>query len=154
MEYYYQNRVPHAIREVGSFWWKDVLRLNVLYRGISRCSLGNGSSILFWEDLWGPVVLALAFPNLYQYAANTSASVLNIMMALDLVTVINLPLPQLAYEELINMQDLISRITFVPNENDRWTFIWGNDRYSSKKLYNLAFSTVKAPRTFSLLWKC
>ena len=62
---YYQNRVPHASREIGFFWWKDVFRLNTLYRGIARCSLGNGSSILFWEDLWGPVVLALAFPNLY-----------------------------------------------------------------------------------------
>jgi len=89
---YYQNKVPHASREVGFFWWKDVLRLNVLYRGIARCSLGNGSSILFWEDLWGPVVLALAFPNLYQYAANFSASVLNIMTAPDLVSAINLPL--------------------------------------------------------------
>ena len=44
---YYQNKVPHASREVGSFWWKDVLRLNVLYRGIAKCSLGNGSTVLF-----------------------------------------------------------------------------------------------------------
>ena len=44
---YYQNRVPHASREIGSFWWKDIFRLNTFYRGIARCSLGNGSSILF-----------------------------------------------------------------------------------------------------------
>ena len=25
---YYSTKVPHAAREVGSFWWKDVLRLN------------------------------------------------------------------------------------------------------------------------------
>ena len=54
---YYQNKVPHASREVGSFWWKDILRLNILYRGIAKCSLGNGSTVLFWEDLWCPVVL-------------------------------------------------------------------------------------------------
>jgi hypothetical protein len=23
---YYQNKIPHAAREVGSFWWKDILR--------------------------------------------------------------------------------------------------------------------------------
>ena len=34
---YYTNRVPHATREMGSFWWKDVLRLNVLFRGIATC---------------------------------------------------------------------------------------------------------------------
>jgi hypothetical protein len=44
---YYSAKVPHAAREVGSFWWKDVLRLNIIFRGISRCHLGNGSSICF-----------------------------------------------------------------------------------------------------------
>lgn len=28
---YYQDRVPHASREVGSFWWKDTLRLSSLF---------------------------------------------------------------------------------------------------------------------------
>ena len=62
---YYQNTVPRASREVGSFWWKDVLQLNALYRGIAKCSLGNGSIVLFWDDLWCPVVLAQAFPNFF-----------------------------------------------------------------------------------------
>jgi len=28
---YYANVVPHLAREKGSFWWKDILRLNVQY---------------------------------------------------------------------------------------------------------------------------
>jgi hypothetical protein len=32
---YYTTKVPHAARESGSFWWKDVLRLNVIFRGIA-----------------------------------------------------------------------------------------------------------------------
>jgi len=120
---YYQNKVPHASREVGSFRWKDVLRLNVLYRGIARCSLGDGSTVLFWGDLWGPVVLAQAFPNLSQAATNTSASVMDIMAAPDLVSIVNLPLSQQAYEELVDMQDLLSSIANVPGSNDHWSFI-------------------------------
>jgi hypothetical protein len=27
---YYRNKLPHASREVGSFWWKDILRLHSL----------------------------------------------------------------------------------------------------------------------------
>ena len=92
--------------------------------------------------------------DLYQFATNTSSSVMNIMTAPDLVCVINLTLPQLAYEELLNMHDLISNIVYVPNSDDRWTFIWGNDKYSSRKLYSLAFFTVQTPITFSLPWKC
>lgn len=48
---YYVDKVPHAAREIGSFWWKDVLRLNNLYRGVAQCSIGDGSTVLFWDDL-------------------------------------------------------------------------------------------------------
>ena len=48
---HYSGRVPHASREVGSFWWKDVLRLNTLCRGIARCQVGDGTIVTFWEDL-------------------------------------------------------------------------------------------------------
>ena len=150
---YYQNKVPHASREVGFFWWKDVLRLNVLYRGIARCFLGDGSTVLFWGDLWGPVILAQAFPALSQAATNISASVMDIVTAPDLVSVVNLPLSQQTYEELIDLQDLLTSITYDPGTNDQWSFIWGNNKYSSKKFYNLVFSTLEAPKTFSWLWK-
>src|SRR5438105_10116263 len=51
-EKYYKNKVPHVSREVGSFWWKDVLRLNTIFRGIARCTVSRGDSVLFWDDLW------------------------------------------------------------------------------------------------------
>jgi hypothetical protein len=54
---HYNNRVPHAARELGSFWWKDVLRLNIIFRGIAKCELGDGSSVCFWDDLWTDSVL-------------------------------------------------------------------------------------------------
>ena len=40
---YYTNKSPHTAREIGSFWWNDILRLSTLCRGIARCSLGDGS---------------------------------------------------------------------------------------------------------------
>jgi hypothetical protein len=30
---YYNGTVPHLAREKGSFWWKDILRLNIHFRG-------------------------------------------------------------------------------------------------------------------------
>ena len=50
-KYYTNGKVPHGTKELGSFWWKDLLRLLVFYRGIVKCQIGDGSSILFWEDL-------------------------------------------------------------------------------------------------------
>jgi hypothetical protein len=72
---YYSVKVLHASTEVGSFWWKDVLRLNVLYRGIAKCSLCKGSTVTFWEDLWYDVLLAQMFPRLFYFARNTAISV-------------------------------------------------------------------------------
>ena len=149
----YQNKVPHASREVGSFWWKDVLRLNVIYRGIAKCSLGNGSTVLFWDDLWCPVVLAQAFPIISQAATNTLASVQDVLQALDTASVLNLPLSPEAYDQLLELQNLLSIVTYDPDSNDSWSFIGGNANYSAKKLYTVAYSTMQAPRNFSWLWK-
>jgi hypothetical protein len=44
---YYSAKVSHGSSEVGSLWWKDVQRLHTIFRGISRCIVGDGSSILF-----------------------------------------------------------------------------------------------------------
>ena len=82
-----------------------MLRLNVLYRGIAKCSLGDGSTILFYEELWCLVVFAQTFPNLF------------------LVSVLNLPLSQQAYDKLIDMQDLISTIPYDPDSNDHESFL-------------------------------
>lgn len=59
---HYTDKVPHASREVGSFWCKDVLRLSTLFRGFARCTLGDGKSVTFWEDLWSDQILATNSP--------------------------------------------------------------------------------------------
>jgi len=56
--------VPHATRELGSFWWKDVMRLNNIYRTISRCFIGNGATACFWEDQWADGILATLCPRI------------------------------------------------------------------------------------------
>ena len=74
---------------------------------------------------------------------------MEIMHAPDLASVLNLSLSQHAYDELLDMQDLITFIGYEPDLSDRWSFIWGNDKYSSRKIYTLAFSSIPTPSTFS-----
>ena len=45
--WYYMTKVPHVAREVDSFWWKDVLRLHVIFRNIGRCEIGDGATVSF-----------------------------------------------------------------------------------------------------------
>lgn len=89
---YYSNKVPHNARKVGSFWWKDVFRLNILYRTIARCSVGDGSTVSFWEDEWAGHILKHAYPRLASYARSEGLSLLDVMQAKDLDSLFFLPL--------------------------------------------------------------
>ena len=51
------------------------------------------------------------------------------------------------------MQNMISQIPYDETLKDRWTFRWGNERYSSQKVYKLAFAGLEVPRTFQWIWK-
>jgi len=56
-----------------------------------------------------------------------------------LVTIFNLPLSEQVDEEFLEMQNLISQVHYNDNLDDGWVFRWGNDSYSSQKVYKLAF---------------
>jgi hypothetical protein len=150
---YYSDKVPHASREVGSFWWKDILRLNTYFRGVARCILGNGSSVMFWDDLWGDSIVADDFPRLFSFARHKSISVKAVMEAQDLDTLFFLPLSREAFAELQDLQLLLQSFAFDRDSYDSWVFIWGSPSYSSAKFYKFAFSGSQVPPSFNLLWK-
>lgn len=70
----YASKVPHAAHEMGSFWWKDVFRLNI-YRTIATCTIGEGSTICFWDDLLTDSVLSVTYPRLHSFARKSDVSV-------------------------------------------------------------------------------
>jgi hypothetical protein len=59
---YYNGTMPDLAREKGSFWWKDILRLNVHFRGVARRIPNHGNTISFWEDLINGRVHSDVFP--------------------------------------------------------------------------------------------
>jgi hypothetical protein len=150
---YYDGKVPHATREVGSFWWKDVQRLSTIFRGIARCAVGEGTTVTFWEDLWADGILAHRFPRLYSFAKDTSISVNGVMNAEDLDSLFMLPLSQEAFDELHMLEEVLQVQSFDEENKDVWSYQWGSTTYSSKKLYNLAFQNMPAHPIFTWLWK-
>jgi hypothetical protein len=143
---------PHGTRELGSFWWKDILRLYPIYQSITTCKLGDGTSVLFWKDSWGPSVLSHAFHALFGSTTDPKLTVGEVIHAPDLVTVFNLPLSPAASQELALLQNYLSTITYDESECDSRLFQWGNFRYSSQKIYSLAHSGIHVPQTFSRIW--
>jgi hypothetical protein len=150
---YYTDKVPHASREVGSFWWRDVMRLSDIYRGIARCSqLGDGSTVMFWNDLWTQPGLSEQYPRLYSFARKDGISVQEIMSEEDLDAIFRLPLSMQAHEELIDLQSHLINLEYDDSSRDRWSLIWGQ-KYSPQKFYKFVFSAMEAPPFFKILWK-
>ena len=150
---YYTSWVPHVSTEVGSFWWKDLLRLNVLYRGIAKCTIGDGSTIAFWGDLWSTDILSEKFPRLFSFAINPDISVKEIIMAQDLDSIFHLPISEQASQELGDLQDLLLSTDYDLASNDSWSFMWGNQLYSSSRYYNLVFQHFPVSPIFKRLWQ-
>lgn len=150
---YYNNQVPHTCRESGSFWWRDVMRLSTVYRGIAKCTLGDGSTVTFWADLWFQSVLAVQYPRLYSFVKDEAISVKDMMLQMNLEEVFYLPLSAQAYEELLQLQEYLEQFDYDDMAQDTWSMIWG-DKYSSRRFYAHAFSVsgVEA-HAFFVLWK-
>jgi hypothetical protein len=66
---YYLHKVPQLVPSRVSFWWRDILRVNVEFRGIAKCLAGIGDSVGLWEDrrLFFGSPLSLKYPSLFTY---------------------------------------------------------------------------------------
>jgi len=120
---YYTNKVPHATGAIGFFWWKDLLKLCVLYMSIATCTVSDGSSLSFWNDLWVGEILSVKYSCLFSFAINPGISVKQIMLSEDLDTIFNLPLSQPAHDELLDMHLYIQSVAFDPNLKNEWSFV-------------------------------
>jgi hypothetical protein len=97
--HYPNGEVPHATKEKGSFWWKDVLKLADHFRGIVACKIGDGKTVLFWLDVWNDLLLQQRFPRLFSFAKNKNISVAQFLQNNQLETQFHLPLSEQAYLE-------------------------------------------------------
>jgi hypothetical protein len=101
---YYQNAVPHLAREKGSFWWKDILRLHVLYRGVAICLPSSGDNVAFSDDIINGALQSVTFPNLVVYAKDPKASLWKLRNEGNLINCFNIPMSRAAYKEFLLLQ--------------------------------------------------
>ena len=85
---------------------------------ISHCTVGNDSTICFWEDKWSEEILANSHPRLASFAKSDSISVLEVMQANTLEDIFFLPLSQQALNELEHIQGIIQNVSYDKNGRD------------------------------------
>jgi hypothetical protein len=110
---YYDGKVPHVQREMGSFWWKDIFKLKELYGFITTCQLGDGSSILFWKDNWAGECLEDSLPNIAQFARYPEMSVKEVCEATCLEDLFIIPVSQAVAQKLEDLRELVRNFSLT-----------------------------------------
>jgi hypothetical protein len=131
--YYRTDRLP-GCSKIGSFWWKSLLSLVQDYKGLTAPTIGDGRTILFWEDMWNRGTPAHQYPELFFFACNSKLTVKEAIQKEQLIENFQLPLSVQAYEQFLDLDATWGQI-MVANTNDAWKLIWGADNFSTKKTY-------------------
>ncbi|XP_073360031.1 uncharacterized protein [Aegilops tauschii subsp. strangulata] len=97
---YYADKVPHATNHVGSFWWRDILKLTPVFRGITQVRVVSGTTALVWKDLLAGDVLASSHPHAFSFAMHEDGSVKNFLESTALSEAFHLPLSLQALNEV------------------------------------------------------
>ena len=66
-KHYGNGRLPSQIKK-GSFWWRDNLKLLDAFKEMAMVNIQNGSTCLFWFDLWGGQVQNQTYLELFSFA--------------------------------------------------------------------------------------
>jgi hypothetical protein len=134
-----------VLRDKGSFWWRYPLKLCDMYGGIAQCAIDNGSTVIFWLDIWNEHLLQQKYPMLYSYAKNKNTLVAQFLHNNIIEEQFHLPLSVQAYQDLHHTIQLIQIST---EDKNKWKYIWGHDKYASAKFYNLPYKNIHPPKPF------
>ena len=143
--HYSNDQIPHVSTNKGSFWWRDLLKLCDHFRGVATCQIGDGTTVLFWHDIWNGHCLQQKFPRLFTYAKNDKISVAAFLRNNIINDQFFLPLSEEAFQEYQELQTILQNLQIQEHSRDKWTYIWGSAQYSSKN------STCTLTRMSSLL---
>jgi hypothetical protein len=132
-KHYRNGRLPNQVKK-GSYWWRDILKLLDKYKGLAKVDLRNGTTCLFWTDMWLDQIPSLSFPELFSFSKKKSITFQRAMTTEPLHNLFHLPLSEPAYDKLLSMEQILNSVE-LSHEPDSWSYIWGNLHFSSTKAY-------------------
>ena len=87
------------------------------------------------------------------FSKDTRISVKDVLNVEDLEDLFHLPLSQAAFHDFEQLQQLLYDQSPPESEIDAWRYIWGNNSYSSQRLYKLSFANSEAHPAYNWIWK-
>jgi len=153
---YYHNvdLPPHACKEIGSFWWKNIFRLIPLFRAVIKIRVKGGDTVLFWKDNWLPhgQTLADSHSSLFSFSNSKDISCFSFISNPSVQNHFNLPLSSQAMTEWRSLENIIQH-TSLSSSNDSWDYPWDGLFSHSKKIYSLFFAHLQPAVPLTHIWK-
>lgn len=149
---YYNNGKLPGDKVVGSFWWRDVMKLNTQYKGIASVQPGNGHTIWFWQDMWNGQLPLHQYPELFSFVRKHNMSLRTVWEAPHLHELFHLPLSEQAFQQFDLLLAILEELDLQAGQ-DLWTYIWGTSTYSTSKAYEKMKGHVQVDPIFKWLWK-
>jgi hypothetical protein len=109
-------------------------------------------TISLWDDVFEDQALNLKFPHLHQFAINKKVSVSKALMQMDPLSLFNLPMTRLAFNEFQSFSIIFNQLRDNTEQDDICTYTW-NGLYTSSKFYQLSFVSLTPPAPFRWIWK-
>ena len=153
--HYENDRLPQNNRPVGSFWWKDCLKLFDSFLELAACVPGEGGTIRLWMDKWSDELLRYKLPHLYSFAKSQSISIKQALAVLsdeETLDLFHTPLSVPAVHQFAQFNNLLTGHMDVSTA-DKWIMSSSKKSYSSKRVYDTLMTSNPAPSPFQWIWK-
>jgi len=100
---HYNNETIPVNNRNGFFWWRDVLKLLDSFKEMASATIGDGSTSLFWSDVWHGVPFNVQWPHLFSFAKDANTYVQNFLNADDKSEFFHVPLSIEAHDQYQQM---------------------------------------------------
>lgn len=151
-EHYYANGSLPGQQRRGSFWWRDVVSLLMIYKKFVSVTPLDGDTVLFWDDRWHGDILNQQFPELASFSTCPNATLKEIKESNSLIQHFHLPLSQQAYMQFQDLYDILAHAQ-QNQGNDQWIFNGANSTFSSLKIYKQIIGQRAVHPAFHWLWQ-
>jgi hypothetical protein len=95
----------------GSFWWKDILKSLVSFKGLASAIVSDGSSCFFWEDIWNNNLTSSIFPELFSFARTQHISVQSFISTNDRSELFHFPLSTQDFDQFQQLESFPEDLT-------------------------------------------
>lgn len=121
--------------------------------GVTKVSVGDGATVLFWKDQWQNEIISESHQRLFSFARDEDVSVQKLLTAPTLGLNFHLPLSVQAREELTDLQSITEPTKLTSGMNDVWSCTWGSSMFASSRFYLHCFRDMQADEAFNWIWK-